>query len=95
MIKKLPEEVVLKIASGQIASSPSAVLKELIENALDAEATEVTVKIDDPFNFRVIDDGIGIPYEDLPLAVERFATSKIERVEAPNTSKRRQQWEKD
>jgi len=81
MIKKLPEEVVLKIASGQIASSPSAVLKELIENALDAEATEITVKIDDPFNFRVIDNGTGIPYKDLPLAVERFATSKIEKVE--------------
>jgi len=81
MIKKLPEEVVLRIASGQIASSPSAVLKELIENALDAGATEVTVKIDDPFNFRVIDNGIGIPYRELPLAVERFATSKIERAE--------------
>ncbi|RUM44683.1 MAG: hypothetical protein DSY35_01700 [Desulfurobacterium sp.] len=81
MIKKLPQDVVLKIASGQIASSPSAVLKELIENSLDAGATEITVKVNDPFNFRVVDNGSGIPYKELPLAVERFATSKIEKVE--------------
>ncbi|MEO2069130.1 MAG: DNA mismatch repair endonuclease MutL [Desulfurobacteriaceae bacterium] len=77
MIKKLPREIVSKIASGQIASSPSNVLKELIENSIDAEATEIRINIDDAFNFKVVDNGVGISYQDLPLAVERFATSKI------------------
>ncbi|ADU96998.1 DNA mismatch repair protein domain protein [Thermovibrio ammonificans HB-1] len=81
MIKRLPREVVARIASGQIASSPAAVLKELIENALDAKASEVKVQVETPFNFRVSDNGIGIPYRELPLAVERFTTSKIFSVE--------------
>ena len=78
MIKRLSSEVISKIASGQIASSPSNVLKELIENALDAKAREISIKIKDPFNFKVIDNGNGIPYKELPLTVERFTTSKIE-----------------
>lgn len=77
MIRKLPREVVRKIASGQIASSPRAVLKELIENSLDAGATEITVKVETPFSFKVVDNGCGIDYRDLPLAVERFTTSKL------------------
>jgi len=81
MIGKLPEEVVKKIASGQIASSPRAVLKELIENALDAGAKRIEVKVESPFNFKVVDDGEGIRYSELPLAVERFATSKIKSLE--------------
>ncbi len=81
MIKKLPEEAIRRIASGQIASSPSAVLKELLENALDAGAGNISVKIENPFNFKVVDDGEGIPFKELPLAVERFATSKVSRAE--------------
>ena len=77
MIEKLPAEVVRRIASGQIASSPTAVLKELLENSLDAGATEISVKVENPFNFRVVDNGCGIDYRELPLTVERFATSKI------------------
>jgi len=77
MIEKLPQEVVRKIASGQIASSPRAVLKELIENSLDAGARRIEVKIESPFDFKVVDDGEGIRYLELPLTVERFATSKI------------------
>lgn len=77
MIGKLPDEVIRRIASGQIASSPTAVLKELLENSLDAKATEISVKVENPFNFKVVDNGCGINYRELPLAVERFATSKI------------------
>ena len=77
MIRKLPQEVVRRIASGQIASSPRAVLKELIENSLDAGATEITVKVESPFSFKVVDNGCGMDYEELPLSVERFATSKL------------------
>jgi len=77
LIEKLSNEVVRRIASGQIASSPTAVLKELLENSLDAGASEITVKVKDPFNFKVADNGCGIGYRELPLAVERFTTSKI------------------
>ncbi len=77
LIKRLPESTVSRIASGQIASSPSNVLKELIENAIDAKASIVQVKISSPFSFSVSDNGTGIDYKELPLAVERFTTSKI------------------
>ncbi len=78
MIKKLPENVIRIISSGQIASSPTAVLKELIENSLDAKAKKIKVVIKNATNFSVSDDGTGIPFKELPLTVERFTTSKIE-----------------
>ncbi|WP_078058138.1 DNA mismatch repair endonuclease MutL [Desulfurobacterium indicum] len=81
MIRRLNENVISKIAAGQIAVSPSSVVKELVENSLDANASTVTVLINSPFNFKVIDDGEGIPFKELPLAVERFSTSKIENSE--------------
>ncbi|WP_456397579.1 DNA mismatch repair endonuclease MutL [Desulfurobacterium sp.] len=81
MIRRLNEKLISKIAAGQIAVSPSSVVKELIENSLDANASTVTVLINSPFNFKVIDDGEGIPFKELPLAVERFSTSKIENLE--------------
>jgi len=77
MIHRLDETVISKIAAGQIAVSPSAVLKELIENSIDANASKIVVDITSPFEFKVVDDGEGIPFEELPLSVERFATSKI------------------
>lgn len=81
MIRKLPQELIRKIASGQIAESPRSVLKELIENALDSGATSIKVEIESPFSFKVVDNGEGIGYRELPLTVERFATSKIENFE--------------
>ncbi|WP_457567300.1 DNA mismatch repair endonuclease MutL [Desulfurobacterium sp.] len=81
MIRRLSDSVISRIAAGQIAVSPSSVLKELVENSLDAGASVVTVSIDSPFNFKVVDDGEGIPFDELPLAVERFSTSKIRSVE--------------
>ncbi len=73
--------MVRRIASGQIAESPRAVLKELLENSLDAKATQIKVEIESPFSFKVVDNGVGIGYRELPLTVERFATSKIENLE--------------
>ena len=81
MISKLPEEVIRKIASGQTASSPTAVLKELIENAIDANPKNIKIELESPFSFSVWDDGIGIPYNELSVAVQRFTTSKIRTVE--------------
>ncbi|WP_456457149.1 DNA mismatch repair endonuclease MutL [Thermovibrio sp.] len=77
MIKRLPEELIRLISSGQIAYSPKAVLKELLENALDSKPLKVKVEISTPLSFSVSDDGEGIGYRELPLAVERFATSKV------------------
>lgn len=81
MIKRLPEELVKLISSGQIAYSPKAVLKELLENALDSNPLKVKVDISSPLSFSVSDDGEGIRYRELPLAVERFATSKVNSLE--------------
>ena len=81
MIKKLNGETVRRIASGQIASSPRAVLKEIVENAVDSNPREIRIRIESPISFSVSDDGVGIDYEELPLTVERFATSKIETFE--------------
>ncbi len=77
MIRKLPQSVISRIASGQIAVSPSNVLKELVENSLDANSQNISVFISDQFNFRVVDDGKGIRFQEIPVAVERFTTEKI------------------
>ncbi len=77
MIRRLDEELISVIAAGQIAVSPVFVLKELIENSLDADASTIKVDINTPFDFKVVDDGEGIKFEELPFTVERFFTSKI------------------
>jgi hypothetical protein len=81
MIKKLPPLLVSRIASGQIAVSPSSVIKELVENSLDAESSKVMVFINDQFNFRVVDNGRGIRLEEIPFSIERFTTDKIKKLE--------------
>ncbi len=77
MIRKLEENTVKKIAAGQTITCPEDALKELIENALDAQPTSVGISYTSAFSFKVSDNGRGIKFKDLPLAVERFATSKI------------------
>ena len=78
-IRVLPADVVSRIAAGEVIERPAAVVKELIENSLDAGSRHITVDIRDEGTslIRVTDDGQGITRSDIPLAFERHATSKL------------------
>ena len=78
-IVQLPEEVFSKIAAGEVIERPANAVKELIENSLDAYSKNIKIRILDS-GLKLIelrDDGVGIEYTDLPLAISRYATSKI------------------
>lgn len=82
-IYRLPPGVADKIAAGEVVERPSAVIKELVENAIDAGAQRIVVEIEKGGKtyIRVTDDGCGIDPEDVPLAFERHATSKVSAIE--------------
>jgi DNA mismatch repair protein MutL len=82
-ITVLPEEVASKIAAGEVIERPSSIVKELLENALDAGATDITIELRSGGKelIRIVDNGAGIAPGDVPLAFERHATSKILTVE--------------
>nr|WP_298543641.1 DNA mismatch repair endonuclease MutL [uncultured Porphyromonas sp.] len=83
IIHLLPDSIANQIAAGEVIQRPASMLKELVENAIDAHATQITIELQDAGKelMRVIDDGVGMSPLDARMAFERHATSKISSVD--------------
>ena len=79
MIRELTEELKNKISAGEVVERPSSVVKELVENSLDANANEISIILEKGGHqlIQVTDNGHGISQNDLPIAFNRYSTSKI------------------
>ncbi len=86
-LKKLPQEVVNQIAAGEVIERPASVVKELVDNSIDAEATEITIKLRDGgiSLVEVSDNGVGIPEGDLAEVFTAHTTTKLESFDDLNT----------
>jgi len=81
-IRILPEHIANQIAAGEVVEGPSSIIKELVENSIDAQATKIIIEISKNLRqIQVIDDGLGMSSEDLKLAFKKHATSKISSIE--------------
>ena len=81
-IQQLSEDLINKIAAGEVIDRPCAIVKELVENSIDAGATKIEIKItNDTRDIRVADNGCGIDEKDIQLAFKKHATSKIHSVD--------------
>ncbi|KAB3527254.1 DNA mismatch repair endonuclease MutL [Alkaliphilus serpentinus] len=83
MIRLLDDVTINKIAAGEVVEAPYSIVKELIENAIDAEAKSITLEIKEGGKklIRITDDGLGIPEDEVEMAFQRHATSKINSLE--------------
>ena len=78
VIKKLSQEIIGQIAAGEVIERPASVVKELVENSVDAGAKKISIEItNDCRNIRIADNGCGIHPEDIMLAFTKHATSKL------------------
>ena len=82
----MDEKTISKIAAGEVVERPAQVVKELIENSIDARATKIIIEIENGGfeSMKIIDDGLGISKDDLPLSIERHTTSKLSSIEDLN-----------